>query len=324
MFSFAARCAGADPLMSLHRPTTAPPVEVVALEDLGVLAVRGADARRFLNGQLSQDTLTLTRDRIAMAGLHNAQGRLLALLRLVPDGEMDVLCVLPRELLEPTRITLSKFVLRSKATLVDESSSWSLAGLAGPSNIAPEAAVGAARSEYAADGSLTRIVWRHASDGREIDLQRCSRAASPSIADHTGQHGTPPERTAREAWRLADIEAELPQVYEATRGEFVAQMLNLDRLDGISFTKGCYTGQEVIARTHYLGRVKRRAQRFTLAIDPVTGVLQPGAAVTLPDARTAQVVEAVRLPPSLGGEAPQQRVLAVATLDERPEPATPR
>ncbi len=69
-----------------------------------------------------------------------------------------------------------------------------------------------------------------------------------------------------DAWRLADIRAGLPQVYAATSEAFVAQMLNLDLLDGISFTKGCYTGQEIIARTQHLGRIKRRLFRLQLAV----------------------------------------------------------
>jgi folate-binding protein YgfZ len=96
-----------------------------------------------------------------------------------------------------------------------------------------------------------------------------------------------------------------PQVYAATSGEFVAQMLNLDVLGAIAFDKGCYTGQEVIARAHYRGRVKRRLQRFRSA-EPLT--LKPGDAGELADGRPFRVVDAVRL---ADGEA---EFLAVAPL----------
>jgi folate-binding protein YgfZ len=92
---------------------------------------------------------------------------------------------------------------------------------------------------------------------------------------------------------LLDISAGVAQVYAATSEEFVAQMLNLDALGGISFEKGCYTGQEVIARAHYRGRVKRRMQRF-LSREPVTG-LAPGVSGQLADGRTFKVVEAAEL-----------------------------
>ena len=96
----------------------------------------------------------------------------------------------------------------------------------------------------------------------------------------------------REAWRLFDIAAGVAQVYAATSEEFVAQMLNLDALGGISFEKGCYTGQEVIARAHYRGRVKRRMQRFR-SRGPVK--LAAGESGQLADGRTFKVVEAAML-----------------------------
>src|SRR5581483_7212704 len=96
----------------------------------------------------------------------------------------------------------------------------------------------------------------------------------------------------RDAWRLLDIADGVAQVYAATSEEFVAQMLNLDALGGIAFDKGCYTGQEVIARAHYRGRVKRRMQRFFSR-----GALKlvPGESGQLADGRTFKVVDAVQL-----------------------------
>ena len=96
-----------------------------------------------------------------------------------------------------------------------------------------------------------------------------------------------------ERQRALDIEQGVPQVYAATSEAFVAQMLNLDVVGGIAFDKGCYTGQEVIARAHYRGRVKRRMQRFR-STSPVA--LAPGDAGTLRDGRTFRVVDAVQLP----------------------------
>jgi len=96
----------------------------------------------------------------------------------------------------------------------------------------------------------------------------------------------------REAWRLLDIAEGIPQVYAATSEEFVAQMLNLDVLGGVSFEKGCYTGQEVIARAHYRGRVKRRMQRF-MSRGPAK--LAIGESGLLADGRAFKVVEAAQL-----------------------------
>jgi folate-binding protein YgfZ len=91
-------------------------------------------------------------------------------------------------------------------------------------------------------------------------------------------------------WRLADIRAGLPQIYAVTRELFVAQMLNLDLIDGISFTKGCFTGQEIIARTQHLGRIKRRLHRLRLP----AGTWAVGQAVQLSDGRSGRLTELAR------------------------------
>jgi tRNA-modifying protein YgfZ len=93
------------------------------------------------------------------------------------------------------------------------------------------------------------------------------------------------------AWRLADIRAGMPQVYAATSEQFVAQMLNLDLLDAISFTKGCYTGQEIIARTQHLGRIKRRLSRLALP----SGSWSIGQPLRLTDGRTGRLTEVARV-----------------------------
>ncbi|MGH8209033.1 MAG: YgfZ/GcvT domain-containing protein [Steroidobacteraceae bacterium] len=116
----------------------------------------------------------------------------------------------------------------------------------------------------------------------------------------------------RDAWRLLDIADGEPQVYGATSEEFVAQMLNLDALNAIAFDKGCYTGQEVIARAHYRGRVKRRLQRF-MSREPVT--LATGESGQLADGRAFKVVEAVQL---ANGRC---EFLAVTTMMGRPSVA---
>ncbi len=122
------------------------------------------------------------------------------------------------------------------------------------------------------------------------------------------ERGTaPPEGQRRDAaaWQLAEIRDGLPQVVAATSDHFVAQMLNLDLLGGISFTKGCYTGQEVIARAHYRGRVKRRVQRFVTQSD---AALLPGSRWTLPDGRNIEILIAEKA--ERGG----QELLAVTAL----------
>ncbi len=237
---------------------------VCTLEDLGVLSLRGPDVRKFLQGQLSADVAMLAPGALLRAGLHSPQGRTLAVLALVAQGQEQVLALLPRELLASTLSTLRRYVLRAKVVIGDASEAYRLYGLAGGAPPAPAAGIEVAYH----DARRLRIV----------------------TADETPPAGVP---LPRGAWRLHDIAAGLPQLYVPTSGQFVAQMLNLDCIGAISFSKGCYTGQEVIARAHYRGRVKRRMQRFFSAAAPS---LAPGDAGRLTDGRAFRVVEAAVRP----------------------------
>ena len=104
-------------------------VSTVALDALGVLRARGPDALSFLQGQLSNDLTRLTRDRALLAGYHNPQGRVIAVLRVLQLAPEDLLAVLPRELVATVIARLSKFILRAKVKLVDDSLAWRINGL---------------------------------------------------------------------------------------------------------------------------------------------------------------------------------------------------
>lgn len=259
-----------------------------------VLACRGPDARRFLNGQLSQDVLGLRPDRVELAGWHTPQGRTLALVRLIAAGPEDVLLLVSRELAADLESGLRRYVLRAKVTIRDESDRWTVRGRHDPSR--PNGALGEAARE--GDG----IVWRHTTDGRSLVLSPIDASRPTDVPT-----ALPID------WQRADILAGVPELHLATRGEFVAQMLNLDVLGALSFTKGCYTGQEVIARAHYRGRVKRRLQGFaTSASTP----LVPGDTVTLGDGRRAQILNSA--PNESGG----RLFLAVAPWPPAPDTAS--
>ena len=250
----------------------------VTLDSLGALRSRGADARAFLQGQLSNDMSRLAPGRALIAGYHNPQGRAVALVRLVQLADDDLLAVLPRELVAPLAARLGKYVLRSKVKLTDDSAQWRIDGVfAGPDTplhaaLLPEGADGVRR---VADSSVIRM---GESTDRLLVLRPAAASAIEGMAPGTA-----------EEWRLGAVGAGEPQVYGATSEAFVAQMLNLDVLGGIAFDKGCYTGQEVIARAHYRGKVKRRMQRF---VTEQPESLRPGDAGELPDGRSFRVVEA--------------------------------
>ena len=198
---------------------------------LSTLAFRGADAAKFLQGQLSADVESLIPGASTLASLNNPQGRVIALLGLARTAADEILAVLPRSQIESVTERLRKYVFRTKVSLANAASEWRVLGSDVEFDPFPSIARGSRR-------------WLLVPATRPGDIEALRDDGS------------------RNRWTLADIAEGLPQLEPATSEKFVAQMLNLDVLGAISFTKGCYTGQEVIARAHYRGRVKRRLQRF--------------------------------------------------------------
>jgi hypothetical protein len=236
-----------------------------------MIRVHGADAIAFLQGQLSNDLTRLAAERALLAGYHNPQGRTIALVRLLWLGEQDVIAVLPRELASTVATRLRKFVLRAKVKIADESAVWRAFGVVGPQTAADAlAAMGvSAATAHARVGNAPP---------RWLIVVPAESPAGVASGD-------------RREWHRLDVASAQAQVFAATSEEFVAQMLNLDALDAVSFEKGCYTGQEVIARAHYRGRVKRRLQRF---LTRAPQALAPGDSGRLADGRAFKVVDAVQ------------------------------
>src|SRR5215210_6982308 len=159
-----------------------------ALDDLGAIRVLGPDAVKFLQGQLSSDVTQLSPEQSLLAGFHNPQGRVIALVRLASLGREDVLALLPRELAAPVAARLGKFILRARVKVFDDSSSWQITGIAGD----PPPGQLLVRIDFA-----TPRGWLITPTDKPIDL------AGYSHLD-------------RESWRALDIAAGIPQVYAAT------------------------------------------------------------------------------------------------------------
>ena len=254
----------------------------LSLDSLGVLRARGADVVSFLQGQLSNDVALLGPERSLLAGYHNPQGRVIALLRLVQLAPDDLLAILPRELIAVVVQRLGKFVLRAKVKLADDSAAWTVTGLM---RCAPPAGAAAAALPATVNG-VTRI---DASLALRVAEEPGRWLLVSPLAQPPPVSGCSP--VGAEVWQRLAIAAGEPQVYAATSEAFVAQMLNLDALGAIAFDKGCYTGQEIIARAHYRGKVKRRLQRFRAR---VPAQLKPGDDGELGDGRSFKVVDAAQ------------------------------
>ncbi len=210
------------------------------LTDWGVIRASGPDAATVLHGQLTQDFALLGDAQARLAGYCTPKGRLLATLvgwRESP-GSTDLLLALPLELLPATLKRLSMFVMRAKCKLSDASEEFAVCGLLGEGGEA---------------WSLTR------------ELDRVRIALPGPARSLLIQPATDPEPNSLSAqdWAWAEIEAGQAWVRSATVEAFVPQMLNLEALGGVSFKKGCYPGQEIVARSQYRGTIKRRTLMFS-------------------------------------------------------------
>lgn len=212
-------------------------MECARLNRYGLLSVKGDDAREFLHAQLTNDIANLPPSRAALAGWCSAKGRLLASFLVIPAPE-GFLLQLSRDLAQSVAKRLSMFILRSKVTIRDESEAWAQFGVWGDDVAGEPFAV-------SRNGKLTVNV----AEKRALVLL-ASGAELPST-------------TAAEAdWTVQEIRAGRALITGATQDLFLPQMVNFDELGGVDFRKGCYPGQEIVARARYRGQVKRRLVRL--------------------------------------------------------------
>ncbi|MFM7522829.1 MAG: YgfZ/GcvT domain-containing protein [Betaproteobacteria bacterium] len=219
-----------------------------ALDHLGVIEASGDDAAGFLHNQLTNDILGLEQGHAELAGYCSPKGRLLATL-LVWRHADQIFLALPCDVLPGFLKRLQMFVLRSKVTLKDVSDQWLMIGAATkPSDSAP------AMWRCATDEHGTRIrVPDAAALQRWLWIGQPENARQPWTAWSARLPTVPAS-----IWRWSEIIAGLPQVVETTREQFVPQMINFELVGGVNFKKGCYPGQEIVARSQYLGKTKRR------------------------------------------------------------------
>jgi len=213
----------------------------------GLLSVTGADARAFLHAQLTNDIEHLAPDRWAFAGWCSAKGRLLASFLVIPSPQ-GFLLQIARDLADPVAKRVGMYVLRSKVKIVDQSDAWAQHGvwdadIAGP--------------DVAWHGSIATV---RVAPRRYLQLGPAAELREAPSADEV-------------QWTLQEIRAGRPLITRATQDQFVPQMVNFETLGGVDFGKGCYPGQEIVARAQYRGQVKRR---MVHAVAPAGVALAPG------------------------------------------------
>jgi len=220
-------------------------MECARLNRYGLLSVTGPDARDFLHAQLTNDIANLPADRAVLAGWCTAKGRLLASFLVIPAAG-GFLLQLARDIAPAVAKRLSMFILRSKVKITDESEAWAQYGL------------------WDSAAKTSHVTW----DGDGVSV-----LVEPGRILRLGKGLALNATRSEDAWTLDEIRAGRPLISAATQDKFVPQMLNLEKLGAVDFRKGCYPGQEIVARAQHLGEVKRRMTRVQV---PQGVELKPG------------------------------------------------
>ncbi|MEM8498801.1 MAG: hypothetical protein AAF542_12315 [Pseudomonadota bacterium] len=221
------------------------------------LSIKGPDSRHFLQGQLTNDVALVSSERAILAGLCTPKGRLLANFYLCQLGETEsneLIFLLPASAASTALATLSKYIVFSKAE-ISELQHWVVKSVvidAADNTLAATPGKKAVSSCSLGSGVLVRV---------EDNQSRCLLACPNN---ELSQLGTAITCQNENDWTLQDIRTGLGFLQQQTSDQFIPQMLNMQLTDGISFTKGCYTGQEIVARAKYKGAVKRAMRRLEI------------------------------------------------------------
>ncbi len=245
-----------------------------ALTHMGIIRAAGPDAAAFLHSQFSNDVLNLGATS-QLNAYCTAQGRMIALFRVVRRDDAYLL-LLPGAIQAAVQKRLALYVLRAKVQLAAVPE-WAILGLSGPE--APQALAAAglpapAVPAAATGGDVTVMAIPGRAPRYLLMGPESAVSALPSRMPGVARVGAC-------AWAWLEIQAGLPTIGAQTGEAFVPQMTNLDLLSGIHFRKGCYPGQEIVARTHYLGRLKQRM--YLASLPPGAPIPPPGATLQAPN-----------------------------------------
>ncbi len=238
------------------------------LSSYGVISLEGDDTKRFLQGQITADIEQISTAQAGLSALCTPQGRMRSLFLLVSLSDNRFFCLLPQELLQPTLETLSKFAVFYKTTLKDVSAEWVVLG--------KDAEKSQPLSVSIASAAVV-IDWY---GNRQIHLEPITTAFE---ALKNNQNKV----LNYQEWLVKDIISGVPRLYSSTIDTFLPHNLNLPELFAVSFNKGCYTGQEVVARMHYKGKLKSHMRYLQGA---GTDLPEPGSSIMADDRKMGEVI----------------------------------
>ena len=286
-------------------------VRVVPLCHLGLIASRGEESSPFLHNLFSNDVAQLPAHSAQWNSFNSPKGRMLASLLLWAEGDGHRL-VLSADLAAAVHKKLSMYVLRSKVKLTNASDDSALIGVCGAQGRAlleqaglnpAEAPMGLAGDEACRVITLDAQRWL-------IALPAAAGALAGALFERLLTAGAQPAGT--DSWQLAMIRAGQPLITAATQDAFVAQMLNYELIGGVSFKKGCYPGQEIVARTQYLGKLKKRMYRVAL---PAGVEAKAGDDLFAPDFGDQSAGKLVNLAPTADGSFEALAVLQTSSAE---------
>ncbi|QNN55470.1 folate-binding protein YgfZ [Diaphorobacter ruginosibacter] len=266
------------------------------LQHLGVIRVKGEDAASFIHGQLTQDFALQKPGEARLAAFLNAKGRMQASFIGVKRAADEILLICSRDLLAQTLRRLSMFVLRAKAKLADATAEFVIRGLAGSA-----VPTGAAPWSVTADAEAS-IVQLYPADGQP-------RALWIAPAETPSPQGAP---LAEAAWQLSEVRSGVATLTQPLFEAFVPQMVNYESVGGVNFKKGCYPGQEIVARSQFRGTLKRRTYLAHVDADS----LAAGTDVFRADDAEQPAGTVVQAAPSPAGGVEALVSLQIASADE--------
>lgn len=284
----------------MTQPKTLPLNGITPISHLGVIRAVGADAASFLHGQLSNDFALLKFDQARLAAFCTAKGRMLASFIGFRRSADEIVLICDRSLLAPTLKRLSMFVLRAQCKLSDATADFALYGLTGQ-----------AAQHYAGAAAAP---WTLSQQG-DAHVLALYPAAGNQRALWIGPAGQAPEGQllSEDLWQWSEVQSGVATLSAPVVDAFVPQMLNYESLGGVNFKKGCYPGQEVVARSQFRGTLKRRA--YLIHAEQALSVGQEVFSAEDLEQATGTVVQAAAAPQG-GWDAIVSMQIASSTRDD--------
>ncbi len=242
------------------------------LDHFSIISISGADSTEFIQGQMTQDISAIGDDEARMTAILNPQGRVMST-ALIMHWDDSIILVLNKDTVDDLIVWLSRFILRSKVTVSRLEAhiyglNQNLADIESDS-LDLEKEIFCLRS-IETDAERTLLITK--------SLHDFSKSSITTMSSRN--------------WQLADIQAGIPIIYKENIAKFIPQMVNLDLINGISFNKGCYTGQEIVARVQHRGKIKRRM--FHISTQQSNTEIRPGTPVLLGDSEVGTIIQSVQ------------------------------